>query len=385
MAYLSADDSLSKSETPIEIIISHTSARSDSKALNPFSKLAQMSKQLTRRSDSDSPIKPVFAICENCHDTNAALREARISQPAPKHQQKYELSLTLKALDGSSSLVDSIDMDNIYIHLIYIIIILLLLASMYLLARGRSKSSEEATETGTHQTASKETHPSPSSPPDAAINTHSPSQGLASSEKSMDSTGYAGDASSSESHIDQRLRVNTNFKPKGNPLSVDISSHSNASIASSSISKRSLLQKLSNEYNSPPLTAESMETFNSSDNYDSSTFSPEKLQQRRNRRYNKMSELIMKQAKKITTKEEFKNDLAFILFVCNIVETRILKKDNINKKELVIDTLMKLFAYNEEEFKVLERNIEFLHGNSLIKKDSIIKQMQSYWVKQKKG
>jgi predicted ATP-dependent protease len=134
-------------------------------------------------------------------------------------------------------------------------------------------------------------------------------------------------------------------------------------------------------FNSHIRPTESLDTIASSDNNES--LSPEKLEMKKNRRYNKMSELVMKQAKKIKTKDEFKYDLSFILFVCNIVETRILKKDNINKKELVIDTLKNLFAYNEEEHKVLERNIEFLHSNNLIKKDAIIKQMQSYWGKQK--
>ena len=43
----------------------------------------------------------------------------------------------------------------------------------------------------------------------------------------------------------------------------------------------------------------------------------------------------------------------FLLYVCKIVENLVVKSDNVNKKEMVIDLFKALFSLNEPECKLL--------------------------------
>ena len=67
----------------------------------------------------------------------------------------------------------------------------------------------------------------------------------------------------------------------------------------------------------------------------------------------------------------------FLLYVCKIVENLVIKSDNINKKEFVIDLFKALFGLNDPECKLLGSSIDFLHSNSLISKIKTSKKMWS--------
>ena len=67
--------------------------------------------------------------------------------------------------------------------------------------------------------------------------------------------------------------------------------------------------------------------------------------------------------------EELRNDLELILYICSIVENEFhqTKKKSINKKQIVIDILNRIFSLKQEEIQNTERHIEFLHENGQIK------------------
>lgn len=82
----------------------------------------------------------------------------------------------------------------------------------------------------------------------------------------------------------------------------------------------------------------------------------------------------------------YKNNSELILYVCKLVENVIVKKDSINKKDLVISILRPLLALNDSEAKLTGDIIEFLHSNGLIQKIKQSKKIKNSimsWIKKK--
>ena len=72
--------------------------------------------------------------------------------------------------------------------------------------------------------------------------------------------------------------------------------------------------------------------------------------------------------------KELKTDPEFLLLVCRIIENKMGKnKQNIDKKDLVISILDKIFTLTEQEKEMFRSNIQFLYDNNKIKKVSIVK------------
>lgn len=82
---------------------------------------------------------------------------------------------------------------------------------------------------------------------------------------------------------------------------------------------------------------------------------------------------IVEKLEKITSQHVKKNDLEFILLVCNIVENVIVKKDRINKKEFVMDIFQMIYnnELTQEDKNSIGNHIEFLWENEKIKKVDI--------------
>ena len=65
----------------------------------------------------------------------------------------------------------------------------------------------------------------------------------------------------------------------------------------------------------------------------------------------------------------YKTDSDFLILVCNLAEYLVnTKKDNINKKELVISVYMDLFGLTPEEQETLKNNVDIIHLQNKIKK-----------------
>jgi hypothetical protein len=69
----------------------------------------------------------------------------------------------------------------------------------------------------------------------------------------------------------------------------------------------------------------------------------------------------------------YKNDSDFLILVCNLVEYLVTKKNNINKKELVLSVYVDLFGLSTEEQETLKNNIDIIHLQNKIKKVSMWK------------
>jgi hypothetical protein len=92
-----------------------------------------------------------------------------------------------------------------------------------------------------------------------------------------------------------------------------------------------------------------------------------------NIKFNKLVEFIMKEIQNIPEHQQFKNDLELIKLICNIIENKVIKKDNIDKKAVVVESLKRTFSLIESEITNVETFIEFLHKNKKIKKLSCLK------------
>jgi hypothetical protein len=69
-----------------------------------------------------------------------------------------------------------------------------------------------------------------------------------------------------------------------------------------------------------------------------------------------------------------------VLTVCNIVENYISNgnKKKIDKKQLVVDALNKVFSYSENEKMLVASLIDFLFNNGKIKKLSFLKLAKNF-------
>jgi hypothetical protein len=83
-----------------------------------------------------------------------------------------------------------------------------------------------------------------------------------------------------------------------------------------------------------------------------------------------ISKGIIDKIQSIPNYQELKNDLETLLYICTLVENEIkqTKSKTINKKEIVLDILQKIFNLKSEEVTIISKHIEFLHINELIKK-----------------
>jgi hypothetical protein len=83
---------------------------------------------------------------------------------------------------------------------------------------------------------------------------------------------------------------------------------------------------------------------------------------------------IRKRVEALPNYAQYKNDVEFLLLVCNMLEHLIVKKDKIDKKQLLIEIYKQLFmGITPAELANVEANIEFLWNNKKIKKQSFYK------------
>ena len=77
------------------------------------------------------------------------------------------------------------------------------------------------------------------------------------------------------------------------------------------------------------------------------------------------------------------NDLKFdpdiILYVCEIIENNIKQNEvkSIDKKQIVISILQKCYTFTQPELIILNKMIEFLHSNHLIKQITLVEKNSS--------
>ena len=92
-----------------------------------------------------------------------------------------------------------------------------------------------------------------------------------------------------------------------------------------------------------------------------------------NIKFNKLVEYIVKEIQNIPEHEQFRNDLELIKLICNIIENKVIKKDDVNKKSAVVEGFKRAFNLSDNEIKNIDTFIEFLHKNKKIKKLSCLK------------
>jgi len=79
---------------------------------------------------------------------------------------------------------------------------------------------------------------------------------------------------------------------------------------------------------------------------------------------------------------QLKSCSEFILFCCKLIENLVLKKDKIDKKQLLLDVFKQLFNLQAPELLVLDATVEFLWSNGLICKIPLSKKSIN-WFKKK--
>jgi hypothetical protein len=96
---------------------------------------------------------------------------------------------------------------------------------------------------------------------------------------------------------------------------------------------------------------------------------------------------IRKRVEALPNYAQYKNDVEFLLLCANMIEHLVVKKDKIDKKELLLTIYKQVFVgMSSIELANVEANIEFLHANRRIKKQSFYKLFcagVSEWIKKK--
>jgi hypothetical protein len=83
-----------------------------------------------------------------------------------------------------------------------------------------------------------------------------------------------------------------------------------------------------------------------------------------------LSKSVVAKIQEMPELQELKFDLDVILYVCDVIENNIKQTEtkSINKKQIVIGILQKCNPFTAPELIILNKMIEFLHSNHLIKK-----------------
>lgn len=104
-------------------------------------------------------------------------------------------------------------------------------------------------------------------------------------------------------------------------------------------------------------------------------------------RVNEIKEAVIKRIQSFPNYQQYKNDVEFLLLVCNMLEHLVNKGEKINKKETLVEIYKQTFAsLSVDEQKAIEQNVEFLWNNKKIKKVSYYKLFKTAiweWVKKK--
>ncbi len=78
---------------------------------------------------------------------------------------------------------------------------------------------------------------------------------------------------------------------------------------------------------------------------------------------------IIEKINQIPNFQEFKTNPEMIKLICNAIENEVyhnsLKK--VNKKEMALNIFKRVFEINEQEEKIIDDSIEFLHANKQIR------------------
>jgi uncharacterized protein YejL (UPF0352 family) len=91
---------------------------------------------------------------------------------------------------------------------------------------------------------------------------------------------------------------------------------------------------------------------------------------------NKITQCIVSELQKIPELNKHRLDLELICMSLNLVENLVVKKDKIDKKQIIIQVFAKLFLLNPIEQNQLCDHIEFLLDNNKVKK---IKKLTKYY------
>jgi hypothetical protein len=101
-----------------------------------------------------------------------------------------------------------------------------------------------------------------------------------------------------------------------------------------------------------------------------------------------LQDIIQQKIQVLPNANELRLHPELVLLACNIIENSITnnKKLKIDKKELVVNVLHKVFNYTAVDKKNVEEVIEFLHSTNKIKKVAFLKKVGAVvldWIKRK--
>ena len=75
--------------------------------------------------------------------------------------------------------------------------------------------------------------------------------------------------------------------------------------------------------------------------------------------------------------KKYLSDGEFILYLMNLVEHLVDKKDKIDKKKLLLDLFKNHYGATDADLQLIDRMIEFLHTNHKVKKVSYYKMFKA--------
>ena len=85
-------------------------------------------------------------------------------------------------------------------------------------------------------------------------------------------------------------------------------------------------------------------------------------------KFNSLIDVFVEKLMEIPEIEKLRMDCEFVNLVCDMIENTVKKVEKINKKDLALRVLDKIFTLSDEEKIQLGEMIEYLHLNKRIKK-----------------
>jgi hypothetical protein len=92
---------------------------------------------------------------------------------------------------------------------------------------------------------------------------------------------------------------------------------------------------------------------------------------KKEKKLNDIETLLLQKVYLITNYERYKFSLDLVKYLMNQLELLVSKSDGLNKKQVVISVMTKIFNLNAQESELIDHFVEFIWEHRLIIKNSI--------------
>jgi hypothetical protein len=89
---------------------------------------------------------------------------------------------------------------------------------------------------------------------------------------------------------------------------------------------------------------------------------------KRDKKTNDLETLLTQKIYLLSNFEKYKFNLDLVKFLCNQIEILVSKSDNIDKKLILINVMIRVFSLHQQEIELIDHMVEFIWENEIITK-----------------